>query len=258
MYRRLRLIPLIAAAVTLLMWVQAAGAAALLFNRGMPIYNNNLSPPSNLNGTTNSNRSNFSSSNTYSSQPTTYQVTGDDFSIGKTGQKFQINTVRVWMIYGVPSGQYDTNPLTPPTFALTLWVGPAGGTIQPLAAAPVLTRIWYSDGENYQRTADGAWRGVWQLDFPVNLNIAGGQKYQFFLDGMFHNASGVWQSPSLCLAKESLSNNPHQDGADNQYLALTLANGTPTGSPSYVTPFDANVQIFGSVNVAPLELLLSD
>ena len=248
---------MIVCSVTLLLWVQAAGAAALLFDRGLPIYSSTLG---NLNGTSNTNRSNFSTNYTYLSQPASYQVGGDDFNLGKKGQEFHISTVRLWLVSGVASDQYDTTPLTTPSYAMTLWLGPAGGTLQHLAATPKITRIWYSDGENFQRVVDGTWRAIWQLDFPVDLIVAGGQKYQFFLNGLFlSSASGLWQSPSLCIAKESLSNNPHQDGADGQYLALTLANGTPSGAPSVLSPQDANIQIFGSVvNVAPLGLLLDD
>jgi hypothetical protein len=126
-------------------------------------------------------------------------------------------------------------------------------------ATPALTRVWYSDGENYQRTGDGAWRGVWQVDFPVNLKIKGGQKYQFFLDGLSTSVSGLWQSPSLCDAKAALSNNPRQDGADNQYLVLTIVDGTPSGAPGFVSGMDANIQIFGNLITTPrpaVDLLL--
>ena len=136
-------------------------ASLTLFNRGLPIYNTNLAPPSNLNGYNPSNSTGLISRSLYqysTTEPTTYQIAGDDFSIGNTGQTYQINIIRVWFLYGKPSSQYDTTPIPPPAFTLTLWLGPAGGTIQSLAATPTLTRIWYSDGENYQRTQDGAWR----------------------------------------------------------------------------------------------------
>ncbi len=248
-------------ASVILLGTSQSYASRTLFDRGLPIYNPN---PSNLNGfnPTPPTRSNFSILYQYgSTQPTTYQIGGDDFSIGHTGQPYHINIIRVWMIYGVPSSQYDTTPLPAPAFPLTLWLGMAGGTIQSLTATPTLTRIWYSDGENYQRSSDGLWRGVWQLDFPVNLKIKGGQKYQFFLDGLFLNAvSGLWQSPSLADAKEALSNNPHQDGADTQYLALTLVNGAPSGAPGVVAGTDANVQIFGNLVTpqAACDMLLLD
>ncbi len=222
--------------------------------------NDSLPPPSNINGTSNSNRSNFAYGQQYTTiKPITYLIAGDDVIIGSAGPTYQINKIRAWMVYGVVSSQYDATPVSAPTVPLTLWFGPEGGSIQPLGATPTFTRVWYSDGSNYQRTGDGAWRAVWQVDFPVNLKIRGGQKYQCFLDGLFINNSGVWQSPSLCDAKAALSNNPRQDGADNQYLALTLVDGVPTGAPAVVSGLDANIQVFGKLTpstIAPIVDLL--
>jgi hypothetical protein len=236
-----------------------------LFDRGLPIYNASLASPSNLNGTSNANRSNFTYSQQYSATPpTTYTIAGDDVMLGSAGQTYQINTVRVWMIYGAPSSQYDRTFASAPNVALKLWAGPAGGSIQPLPVTPTLTRVWYSDGSNYQRTSDGAWRRIWQIDFQVNLKLKGGQKYQFFLDGPFYSSSsGVWQSPSLCVDKAALSNNPRQDGANGQYLVLTLADGVPSGAPSVTSGYDVNIQLLGDSVVTkgvtpPLDLLLSD
>jgi hypothetical protein len=228
----------------------------VLFQRGLPFYNFSLSPPSNLNGTSNSNRSNFAYSSIYTTtKPTTYQIGGDDFSIGSTGQTYQINQIRVWMVYGVASSQYDTSPLTAPSFPIKLWLGPEGGPIQALAAIPTLTRIWYSNGANYQRVSDGDWRAIWQVDFPVNLKIRGGQKYQFFLNGLYQNVSGNWQSPSLSTVNAALSNN-YQDSPNNQYLALTMVDGTSSGTPSVVSGLDANIQILGNSIAKPASSLM--
>ena len=112
-------------------------AFGILFERGLSIRDRSLDPPGNLNGTSNSNRSNFAATYTYTStQPTTYQIAGDDFSIGAAGETYQINKIRVWMIYDVAASQYDTATLPPPAFPLTLWVGQAGGSIQPVSANP--------------------------------------------------------------------------------------------------------------------------
>jgi hypothetical protein len=234
------------------------------FDRGLPIYDTSLPSPSNLNGTSNSNRSNYSYSQQYgATQPTTYQIAGDDVMLGSAGKTYQINTVRVWMIYGAPASQYDRTFASAPNVALKLWAGPEGGSLQPLPVTPTLTRVWYSDGSNYQRS-DGAWRRIWQIDFPVNLKLKGGQKYQFFLDGPFYSSlSGTWQSPTLCTYKAALSNNPRQDGANGQYLVLTLADGVPSGAPSVNSGYDANIQLLGDSVVTrgvtpPLDLLLSD
>jgi hypothetical protein len=236
-----------------------------LFDRGLPIYNTSLPAPSNLTGTSNANRSNFTYSQGYTATPpTTYQIAGDDVMLGTAGKNYQINTVRVWMVYGQPSSQDDHTFASAPNVALKLWAGPEGGSIQPLPVTPTLTRVWYSDGSNYQRISDGIWRRIWQIDFPVNLKLKGGQKYQFFLDGPFYSSSsGTWQSPSLCTDKAELSNNPRQDGADGKYLKLTLTDGVPDGAPSVTSGYDANIQLLGDIVVtkgflSPLLLLLSD
>ena len=62
--------------------------------------------------------------------------------------------------------------------------------------------------------------------------------------------SRAWQTPSLCSSKWDLSHSV-QDGADNQYLTLTLVNGTSIGAPDLVSGQDANIQIFGQLEDGP-------
>jgi hypothetical protein len=255
--------------------VPSVHADELLLDRGLPIWNGNTGTTSNLNGYNPSAPPPASRSNNapypppgsaYSTQPTIYPVSGDDFTLGSAGQTYHIDTVRLWIIYGVAASQYDTSNSTAPTFNMTLWAGDTSG-VQPVVNTYSATRVWYSDGENFQRAVGGAWRQIWQIDFTAtdNNRIPGGQPQRFFLDGMFQNADQTWQAPSLHVEDALLSNNP-ADGADGHYLWLTLNNGSPgdiistTGSPLGfglpAKPFDANIQIYGSQVPLPSTMML--
>lgn len=234
-----------------------ASASSLLFDRGLPIWNGNTPPASNLNGynPVPASRSNFAPlrpGEPYTTEPTSYQVSGDTFSLGSPGQTYHIDLLRVWMLFGAAASQYDhTNPY-PPTINMTLWAGDAYG-VEAVEHAYTATRVWYSDGSNFQRTADGAWRQIWEIDFAATSDnrIPGGQTQEFFLDGMFLAPTG-WQAPSLLVENSSLSNN-RADGADGHYLLLQLTNGVAGAVTSYGDPdhLDANVQIYGT-QVVPL------
>lgn len=235
-----------------------ASASSLLYDRGLPIWNGNTGATSNLNGyppnwTYRSNGAPFPPGLPSSTMPQPYQVSGDTFILGSPGQTYHIDLLRVWMIWGGAAGQYDqTNPQTP-TINMALWVGDAHG-VQRVETAYTPTRVWYSDGSNFESGNNGAWHQIWQIDFAAtgDNRIQGGQTNQFFLDGLYQSGAGQWQVPALHVENSSLSNN-RADGADGSYLLLQLTNGAPDGVTSYggLGNLDANVQIYGS-QVVPL------
>jgi hypothetical protein len=223
-------------------WLGDAFASTTLFEWGLPIQNLNGANP------TPDNRSNFSPSKTYATQPADYQIGGDSFAIGAAGEKYHVEKIRVWMLWGVESSQGDTTPITNPLPALTLYAGPDGGPVAPISATYTSTQVWYTDGSNYQRV-DGAWRAIFQLDFTVSLEINGGQKYNYFLDGLFFsNATSQWQSPSLLSSNAGGSGVPAAGVTDNNFLWYDKGTGAVTSANTFSgfgRPVDVNVHIEG-------------
>ena len=277
-HRRGGLMALLLTLGLLLALVCPTQAAPLIFNRGLPVYN---ATAPNLNQSVLPNTSNTALGQNYADSvpPTNYLVPGDDWTIGAAGQTYHIETVRLWMNWGQQPGepncgQYDTSyPYSAPT-NLKLWVGPAGGAIAPQSTNFIATRVWYSDGENFQTPIDSKWHPMWQIDFVVNANFQGGQKYQFFLDGLNQNLwTYGWVAGPLLGSNAALSNAP-QDGADGKMFLMELNNGTPgnistvssinfgnSGGVDYYKAPDGCVQVFGNLvrnSSLYLPLLLDD
>lgn len=235
--------------------------AELLFDRGLPVYN---SDPPNLNLAAQENRCNvapFWSSTTY---PTTsYQIGGDDFIIGSTGQQYHIETVRIWVSFG------QTPPAMDTSYAMELWGGPEGG-LGLASSTYTATNVFYPNtaNESYQRVSTGTWTNIWQIDFTVDANLEGGQKYYFFVNGLFwSNSDNIYKSSAIHSSNASLSNSTQQ-GADDIFLWLTMQWDGSQWVPGAITEqhsiniygtskgIDANIQILGSQVPAPSTLLL--
>lgn len=263
---RLKLGMLGAAMASLVMvcWLgQAEADSTIIIDRGMPVWNGQTGSGSNLNGTTNTSRVNITSQNSYnhslpSTPPPTYQILGDDFSIG---YGYQIDSIKVWMVYGS-----DTLITFPSDVAsnLKLWVGPVGGTLTSHAVDQFsIERFYYPNptntnpdpNTNYQRLSDSTYRAIWSLSFPIdpNTTLAAGT-YEFFLDGLFYGGDNYWHNPSLHLA------NTTQMGADNKFYTLAIDSGVPgtvtevdsISFGGYSHGADANVQVYGHTAPVPL------
>jgi hypothetical protein len=210
-------------------------------------------PTSNLNNAAGSSRSNvaWSNGNDY--------VSGDDFTLGTSGQKWIVSQIRTWNVgsttLGAPFGNTFSND--------TLYFGT--GTIAPIATGTVApgssvdsnanithSPVTYADASNYQGTS-GSFLQIWQNDFKnLGLVINGGQKYYFAADGT--TASSFWFNRA---SNAALSGSPQQ-GADNKWIAwaksdLTTPDQCDSGAPSggvcdggWDKSSDINVQIFAS------------
>ena len=90
---------------------------------------------------------------------------------------------------------------------------------------------------------------MYQIDFAVNITLAPGQTYDFFLDG----TGGDYTIPFVHASNAALSGSP-QDGADDLMLAANVVGGI-LGSVSTWTSLgngwdkasDVNVQVYGQV-----------
>jgi hypothetical protein len=226
-----------------------APASPLLFDRGLPT--------SNLNDAAGSLRSNVNWADGYyygATAPTTYKAPGDDFRIGSIGNTYHLDTIRVWTV-------------DDPPFAYRLLGGLASGLPGAISvvstAVSVSLPVTYVNGKSYQGSDIYP---IYQVDFTVDWTVAGGQLYQFFIDAPLHNygtlSDPAYATPFLHASNAALSGSPQQ-GADNQFLWLTMTNGVPgsvefwdSNSPGFWDKSsDANVQIYGTPLPGTLLLL---
>jgi hypothetical protein len=164
-----------ALAASTLALVSQASATTMLVDRGLPV--------ANLNNAAGVNRSNVD-------WGTESGVTlmGDTFANTSTSF-WAISTIRVWT---------DGLVATPPE-NLALWGGVNGvGSFSLVSSAYVRTPTTYVGGSGYQASG-GSFYDLFQVDFAVNVMLAPGQVFSFFLDGndpILRTSS--WKPPTAC------------------------------------------------------------
>jgi hypothetical protein len=224
---------LLTVAAVAMLSAQQLRADTMLVNRGLPV--------SNLNNIAGANRSNVDWGSTSG-----VSLVGDTFT-NTSSLTWSLSTIRLWT---------DGVLATPPT--AKLWGGIDGTTpFGILANSGSLTPVTYSNGAGYQASG-GSFYQLFQVDFAVNLQLAPGQTFSFFLDG---NDPSY---PPYIFAEASnaaLSGVP-QDGADGLLLQAdvigtalgNIQSWTSDANVSSVGPnggwdksSDLNVQVFGSV-----------
>lgn len=200
-------------------------SAIMLVDRGLPTKN--------LNDAAGDDRSNI---NWWSA--TGVSLVGDSFA-NTSSHMWYINSIRLWT-----DGELDTPPKP------ILWGGVDAGPIGVVAPSGELTATSYENEKEKQYEVDGFLFQLFQIDFDVNISLAPGQTYRFFIDGTDPSYSGYIFSEA---SNAKLSGSP-QDGADDLMLKLSIVNGV-AGSPETWTSLnngwdkasDLNVQVFGSV-----------
>ena len=207
-------------------------SASLLFDRGLPT--------SNLNNAAGADRSNVSWAFTeYTSA--NYYLVGDTFANTST-ETWQISSIRLWTV-----GQTDT---------AILRGGLEGSTIG------IITDATYADPSSSQyQGSSGSYIPMHQIDFAVNLTLAPGQVYDFFLDGSGSEAGIV--VPFVHASNGALSGS-RQDGADNKMLYAEVVDGSVVGNSvgtwsslgdGWDKPSDVNVQVFGTAVPEPTTII---
>jgi hypothetical protein len=211
--------------------------ADLLVDRGLP--------SANLNDAAGSDRANVdwvqvpsSGNNT----PTDYEMVGDTFQ-NTSSQTWNINQITLWTDGGT-------------TTAASLWGGVQGSTIGVVQSSGVISDATYpgATGANLQgyQAMSGAYFSLQQINFAVNLTLAPGQTYNFFLDGT--DPDSGYGLPFVEASNAALSGSP-QDGADGKMLIAEVVNGEldPTSIETWDSngdgwdkSTDVNVQVFGS------------
>ncbi len=207
---------ILCAGVLALLAIMVVAAAST--NRGLPT--------SNLNNVAGASRSNvaWSFGNDW--------ITGDDFTVGSTGETWVVTDLRTWATAG--SATDASFRLGDRFNSVSLYGGPANpggvsllttGTLAPgsnVNSNPKIshTSVTYAGGAAYQGSS-GSFIQIWQNDFKVAWVVSGGVKYDFAVDGTlrtgvvnywFNHASNAALSGSV------------QQGADNRYLAWDKTN----------------------------------
>ncbi len=227
--------------------VFAGDKNTILVDRGLPT--------ANLNNGAGPDRSNVAwADNESSSTPTEYWLPGDSFQIPKPGI-YGITSIRVWIVGGSTDG-------------LTLWGGVDGSTIVPISTTYTVTSVSYANGQTYQG-GGGSPYPIYQVDFTVNLNLMGGQTFDFFVDGPWASyEGGLYYVNSFLHASNKDLSGSLQQGSDDWFLWLDRSgsgnvvetwnsetgDGTawmawglpgPASAAGWDKPSDANVQVFG-------------
>ena len=206
--------------------------ASLLFDRGLPT--------SNLNNAAGADRSNVAWAFTeYTSA--NYWLVGDTFANTST-ETWQISSIRLWTV-----GQTDT---------AILRGGLEGSTIG------IITDATYADpSSSLYQGSSGSYVQMHQIDFAVNLTLAPGQVYDFFLDGSGAEAGII--VPFVHASNGALSGS-RQDGSDNKMLYAEVVNGSVVGDSvgtwsslgdGWDKPSDVNVQVFGTAVPEPSTII---
>lgn len=220
--------------------IMGSAFADVLVNRGLPTANLNL---------TTGNRSNVAwtdgGQTAFNPSPTNYWVEGDTFT-NTSSNIWNINTIRVWTVGSVN------------TASLIGGVSSAGAAgLSTVSTSFSSTPTTYADGSSYA-TTDGNSAPLTEIDFNVNLTLAAGQEYAFFLDG----TGGSYVVPFMSASNAALSGSP-QDGADNLLWEANIVNGSAVSVDSFTTlnngwdkASDFNVQVLGTAVPEPGSMAL--
>jgi hypothetical protein len=217
----------ISAALLTAMLTTTAIAAPLLVDRGLPT--------ANLNNAAGGSRSNVDWLNPG-------LLTGDTFT-NTSSQTWSISTIRLWT-----DGANET---------AILWGGVAGSIIGVVSPTGAITGGGtYGNGQGYQGSGGGFYP-LNQIDFAVNITLAAGQTYDFFLDGT--SSDSGYGLPFIEASNAALSGSMQQ-GADGLMLTADSSGGSVTTWTSLNNGWDkasdVNVQVFGNAVPEPVSLAL--
>jgi hypothetical protein len=262
----------------LCVFAASMNAGTVLLDRPLPV--------SNLNNAADGARSNVAWADSPATSATFNWTYGDDFTIGASGQTFQITDLHLWVI-----GDAANDPLNNIFSSLSLLGGPIGTSTSSSDACGQMTSssqcldaggignlstvstaggdpnvsispVTYNGGQSYQ-ASDGTLRDIYEVTFQnLDWTVQGGATYAFFLTGVPGTAGNGGVSPYLSASNSALSGNT-QDGADD--LLWELAQDSTSGASVAMSQWDSNsigwdkssdvnVQIVGSETPEPATL----
>lgn len=205
----------------------AALASPILVDRGLPT--------ANLNNAAGADRSNVAWVFGQSPSATDYWLVGDTFT-NTSSQNWLIDLIRLWAVG--------------PATTAVLYGGVGNSAVNVVSTGAVSGPVTYTGGSTYQGSG-GSSIDMFQLDFAVNLALAPGETFSFFLDG----TGGRYVIP-FAHASNAARSGSAQQGADGLMLEANVVNGAVV--PGSIGPWssqgygwdkasDVNVQAFGQV-----------
>ncbi|MGA2882101.1 MAG: hypothetical protein ABSG13_24380 [Bryobacteraceae bacterium] len=230
-----------------LTWPVFAAGPALVVDRGLP--------QANLNNASGDYRSNVRWS-LYESG-----FLGDDFTVGAVGERWVVDTIRVWTVPGVNAT--DPEHLGDFYQDVRLYFGAGDGGLTPVETGSLAPGSSQSNNPNIlisDATATGAVpyddfgtnMRVWQIDFTqLNLSVPGGVKVRFGAWGLGRPLPGKLDKTFAWF--NAASNAPlavaRQDGADGQMLLFTSGGKFKSAfdgkNAGWDKSSDIDVQVFG-------------
>ncbi len=185
---------------------------------------------------------------------------GDDFTIGRPGEHWVIDSIRTWVVPG--AGAHRPLRLGDAYQDVRLYFGPAARDLTPVAAADLSEGSDETGNANVQVT-DATQNGeiayddlgdslrIWQVEFRgLNLKVDGGQTYRFGVWGLGRPIPGqegkrfMWYNH----ASNAELSGTAQDGADG---AMILFDGAGRFQQTFRAKgagwdknADINVQVF--------------
>lgn len=216
-----------------------AAAAPLLVDRGLPTIN--------LNNAAGASRSNLALTE-IGGTAANYWVDGDTFT-NTSSQTWAISTIRMWTV-------------EPTMTSATLWGGVSGPAMAIVSALGAITPVTYTNGQSYEGYL-GNINAIQQVDFAVDIMLAAGQTFGFFLTG----TDAENGAPYVHASNAALSGSP-QDGSDGWLLYGEVSGGALTSLGFWATNVDygggavwdrvsdINVQVFGNTVPEPASLAL--
>jgi hypothetical protein len=229
-----------------LTWPVFAAGPALVVDRGLP--------QANLNNVSGEYRSNIRWSMKSG-------FLGDDFTVGAAGERWVIDTIRVWTIPG--SNATDFEHLGDVYQDVRLYLGGSDGGLTPIVTGLLTPGSSDTNNPNIQ-ISDATAAGVvpyddfgtnmrvWQIDFTqLNLSVSGGAKVRFGAWGLGRPVPGIVGKTYVW--SNAASNAPlavaNQDGADGQMLIFTSGGRFESAfdgkDAGWDKSSDVNVQVFG-------------
>ena len=211
-------------------------SATLLVDRGLPT--------DNLNNAAGADRANVAWAFTQYTSPD-YWVVGDTFA-NTSSQTWSINQITLWTV-----GETDT---------AILRGGIDGSSIGIASSTCSMTPVTYANGSTYQGSS-GSSIAMYQLNFAVNITLAPGQTYDFFLDG---SGSGDGTYVPFVHASNAALSGSTQDGADNTMLYAEVINGSidPSNVGTWTSlgdgwdkASDVNVDVYGTPVPEPTTMI---
>jgi hypothetical protein len=185
---------------------------------------------------------------------------GDHFTVGASGEKWVIDSIRTWTVPGLESG--DPDHLSDFYEDVRLYFGQAVGDLSPMVSAALSSGSDETGNPNVRITEAtkagtplydnfGKFLRVWQIDFTnLNLPVDGGSKYSFGVWGMGREIAGSGGKDYMWFnhASNAPLSDAREDGADGVMLQFDGSGksvGEFTGQGNgWDKNSDINIQVF--------------